>query len=81
MKFEEKVEFGACIGCGHFFHEELAGMTDSQLITELWRLVKQTPMESIGEFGDQQGCIGKLLCVEHELKRRGKDTDKLTRGI
>lgn len=70
MGFAEKVKKGACTGCGSFVHEDLAKMSDSELNDEIKRLENQQPLESIDEFGDQQGNIGRLLCIAHEQKRR-----------
>jgi hypothetical protein len=68
--YQKDVLHGACRFCGKFRHPEYENMTNSQLNEETVRLSKMDVMTIIDVYGDQQGNIGKMGCIAHEIKNR-----------
>ena len=75
-QFSEKLKRGVCVGCGKFSHPDVETMSKTELEAERKRLMDMTPLQAIGEFGNQQGDQAKLICLHNEYKRRKKMSKK-----
>ena len=61
---------GVCVFCGKSEHKDLEKMDDHKLLEEILRMMQLTTIEVINEFNDQQGNIGRVGCVQFEIRRR-----------
>lgn len=61
---------GTCMWCGATEHKDLERLGTWKLFKEIERLKNQDTLETINEFHDQQGNIGRIGCIENELWRR-----------